>query len=174
MLYLIWTLVNIGLFVYFIFLCAQSARLLKEKTGFYASVIFVFGLVSLAVNSGRKTSIFKGNPDERTWKLVEKKEIIPNSIRFSEQAIDDNMLFSILLRVENGTEKTTAKTIPVEAHSFVIGSITGYQWEPTLISVNATNGANYAYRVIGILHWKLLGISLYSQPKMYAGIVGMK
>lgn len=149
-------------------------QLLKDKTGLYASVIFVFGLLSFAANPDKKKSSFMGNTEIKQSTFVAKNEIIPNTFKYSDRVIVNNLLFSIQLGIVRGKEKTTLKTVPVGANSFVTGSLAGYHWEPTRISASATKGANYTYTVAGVLQWKLLGATLYLQNKIYSGEVALE
>ncbi|WP_138992143.1 hypothetical protein [Larkinella sp. C7] len=174
MLYLIWTLLNVALTVYFIVLCFQAARLLKERVGLYAAVIFTFGLLSIAANSGKKRVGFSKNQDVKKRTYVPRDSIIPGSLKFAHARIDKTWISRIELTVSYGVKKSSNQPVPVEANSVWWGSITGYHWKPVSISVHATTGQEYAYTVVSILQWKLLGISLYSQPKTYEGSIELK
>ncbi|RCR69524.1 hypothetical protein DUE52_11810 [Larkinella punicea] len=174
MLYLIWTLLNIALGVYFIILCFHAARLLKERVGLYAAVIFTFGFLSFAGNSGKKSDSFSENPDVKKWNYVSRDSIVPGDLKFAHAQIDKTWISEIDLTVLCGTKKSSNQTVPVEATSVWSGFVSGYDWKPTSISVRATTGQKYAYTVIGILQWKLLGISLYSQHKTYEGLIELK
>ncbi|WP_421825937.1 hypothetical protein [Larkinella sp.] len=174
MLYLIWTLLNIALGVYFIILCFQAARLLKERIGLYAAVIFTLGLICFAGNSGKKNDSFSTNPDVKKWTYVPRDSIIPGGLEFAHATIDKTWISEIDLTVLYGAKKSSNQTVPVEATSVWSGFVSGYDWKPTSISVHATTGQQYAYTVTGILQWKLLGIPLYSQPKMYEGRIELK
>ncbi|MGM9509967.1 hypothetical protein ACS5NO_19695 [Larkinella sp. GY13] len=174
MLYLIWTLLNIALGVYFIILCFQAARLLKERIGLYAAVIFTFGLLSFATNSGKKSVGIRENPDVKKWTFVPKDSVVSDGSKFAHATIAKTWISRIELTVSYGVEKSSNQPVPVEANSVWWGSITGYHWKPVSISVHATTGQEYAYTVVSILQWKLLGISLYSQPKTYEGSIELK
>ena len=51
MLYLLWGLLNIGLFIYFIVISIKATKLVREKVGLFASLIFLFGLLSFGGRS---------------------------------------------------------------------------------------------------------------------------
>ena len=46
MLELIWGLINIAILIYFVIICFKSTKVIKEKLGIFASLIFVLGLLS--------------------------------------------------------------------------------------------------------------------------------
>ena len=174
MLYLIWTLLNSAIAVYFIILCFQAARLLKERVGLYAVVIFTLGLLSFAANSGKKSDSFSENPEVKKWTFVPRDSVVPGGLQFAHARIDKTWISEIGLTVLYGAKKSSNQIVPVEATSVWSGFVSGYDWKPTSISVHATTGQEYAYTVIGILQWKLLGIPLYSQPKTYEGFLELK
>jgi hypothetical protein len=174
MLYLIWTLLNIALAVYFIILCFKAARLLKERIGLYAAVIFTLGLISFVGNSGKNRGSIGENPNVKKWNFVSRDNVVSGSLQSAHATIDKTWISEIQLMVLHGCDKSSNQTVPVEANSSWSGFVSGYDWEPTIISVHATTGREYKYTVIGILHWKLLGISLYSQHKTFSGPIELK
>ncbi|GAB3899318.1 hypothetical protein GCM10028803_20260 [Larkinella knui] len=171
MLYLFWTVLNLVVAVYFIGLCFQATRFIKERISLYAALIFAFGLLSFVANSGPKRAGFKGNSNVEKWTFISRDSLAPGGLKFARIKIDETWISEIDLNVFYGVKKSSSQTIPAEAYSVWSGFITGYDWEPTSISVRATNGPNYAYSVAGLLRWKLLGLPLYSQPKSYAGSI---
>ena len=54
MLELIWGIFNGILLIYLIVICFKSVKLIKEKIGFLASLIFVLGLLSFMSKSNDK------------------------------------------------------------------------------------------------------------------------
>ena len=174
MVHLIWTLVNVGLVLYFIVLCAQAAKLIKEKTGLFASIIFVFSLLSIIVNLSRKRTIFKGKPGVKKWTFVSRNDIQPNTLKYAHDTIDYNPVYVIVLVTEYGRKKDSNQVIAVAANSFLIGFVAGQVWRPTNISVNATDDRKFTYTVVSTLDWKLLGTTVYSQNKNYTGELNIK
>lgn len=49
--YLLWSILNIGLFLFFIIICFKATKLIREKLGLIATIVFVFGLLSFVGNS---------------------------------------------------------------------------------------------------------------------------
>jgi hypothetical protein len=51
----------------------------------------------------------------------------------------------------------------------------GTKWRPLNINILKTTDNNkFKYVVYGIVEWKLLGATLYTQSKVYQGIVPLK
>ena len=174
MLYLIWTFLNIALAVYFIILCFQAARLLKEQIGLYATVIFTFGLLSFVANSGKNKGSIGENQAVKKWTYFSRDSLRSGSLQSAHATIDKTWISEIELMVLFGSDKSSNQTVPVEAYSRWSGFVSGFDWEPVLISVDATAGPENKYSVVVILHWKLLGASVYSQLRTYKGPIELK
>jgi hypothetical protein len=75
------------------------------------------------------------------------------------------------LGIRYGKDRQSQINVPISAHSSTIGFISGTNWRPISIVVNTTNNNNkFEYFVAGILEWKLLGSSIYSEQKDFKGI----
>lgn len=173
MLYLLWAILNVGLFLFFIAICFKATKIIREKLSLFASIIFVFGLLSFVSSSGNNDGgIINGRNQVEKWKLSSGKEISPSSSNYTDISIDKTLLSTINLGVSFGKEKTSNKNIAIEANSIMTGLVCGQEWKPLSISVDpaAING-KFKYIVIGTLKWKLLGTTFYSQTKIYSGFI---
>lgn len=166
MLPLFWTLLNIGLGIFFLVICFRATKLIREKMGLFAAILFVVGLFS---GSSNRTGNLQENKQMKTIGVVPKSSLIPGSHRITHGTLDENWVNRTELVAETGTDSTSGKTVVLSANSYLTGSVTGYGWEPRMVSVEATKDRKIAYRVTGILHWKLLGITVYDEPKLLAG-----
>lgn len=80
MLYLLWDLLNISLFLYFIIICFQATRLLREKVGLLASTTFVVGLLSFIGQSNNDRDNKEPNSNQiKTWKFISEDSINRNT-----------------------------------------------------------------------------------------------
>lgn len=166
MLYLIWTILNFGLFLLFIIICFQATKLVREKLGLVTSIVFAFGLLSF-VNSSSS-----GNNQVRKWNFTTEDEIMSNTTNYSNITIDKTLISTIALGVLYGKEKTSNKNVGIEANSSLFGFLGGHNWKPQFISVEATPAeGKLKYYVTGLLEWKSLGTTIYSQSKIYSGII---
>ena len=51
MTYLLWSLLNIALGILFIYLCFKATKLINERIGLLASLVFVFGILAIMSSS---------------------------------------------------------------------------------------------------------------------------
>lgn len=166
MLYLSWTILNIGLFLLFILVCFQATKIVREKLGLLISIVFALGLLSF-VNSSSS-----GNNQVRKWKFTPEDQIKPNTSNYSNITIDKTLISRIDVGVLYGKEKTSNRNVGIEANSSLFGFLGGHIWKPQIISVEATlPEGKLKYYVTGLLEWKLLGVTVYSQSKIYCGII---
>jgi len=109
-LYVLWALLNVALSLYFLFLCFRAVKLVRERLGVLAAILFTIGLLS-----------FAGHPDADTQKLGEEFKFSfsanhPDSIantNFAVVKLDNNVLFSTRLTVTYTETGDSAFVIPV-------------------------------------------------------------
>lgn len=164
MLQLIWSALNIALLVYFIVICFRAARLLREHSGLFASLLFGLGLLSFIGQSGKdkkaQSSVVKQG-------FVARDRLNPASVRSHDIALEKSLGSSIDLTILYGKD-STGKTVPIDAFSRRNGFVGGLEWVPDRIQVKPTaDGDDFNYTVVGTLHWKLLSATVYSQRKRY-------
>lgn len=75
------------------------------------------------------------------------------------------------LGIKYGKDKQSQINILISASSSTTGFISGTKWKPISIIINKTNDNNkFEYFVEGVVEWKLLGATIYSQSKVYKGV----
>ncbi|GAB3336424.1 hypothetical protein GCM10027299_46460 [Larkinella ripae] len=171
MAYVFWSLLNCAFLLSFVVICFRATRLVREKMGMLAAAVFVLGLFSFGTHSGAKSS--HRSPQAQTWNFSPKGEISPQSTHYSVVALNETGLFHTDLGILFGTQKTTLETVAVEASSTLSGFVSGFQWTATAITLKGPE-SNCQYGVTGILNWKLLGITVYSEARMYSGETHLK
>jgi hypothetical protein len=176
MLYLLWGLLNIGLFLFFVVTCFRATRIVREKFGLFASVIFVFGLLSFIGNSNNdKDNKEPGSSQIRTWKFVSEDSLDRNATFLIHVELEKTLISKYDLGIKYGKDKQQNLNIPISAYSSMTGFVSGTNWEPSSIIVNRTSDNNkFEYYVHGTMEWKLLGTTVYSQPKEYKGTASTK
>lgn len=177
MVYILWGLLNLVLLVFFIGICFRAAKLLRENIGLLASIVFVFGLLSFAGNSGNKNEAYPHtNNQVKKWTFTPDERIMPDTWKYVTTPIDKtSWLSTINLGIAYGREKISAKLIPLEATSTTTGFVSGHQWKPDAIIVDTTaTVGKLRYDVSGLLEWNLLGTRIYTQSKMYSGFINVK
>jgi hypothetical protein len=176
MLYLIWALLNIGLFFYFLVICFKATKLIRERIGLLACVIFVFGLLSFAGGSG-SVSVESNQPSNRYKKgeFMAPDSIKQQANRSMSIILEKTFVLNYNLYLQYFQDNESHINIPISASSSCTGLSSGTDWEPVTINVTKTAYADkFEYIVIGEVEWKLLGCKSYTQPKIYRGIVSIK
>ncbi|MFD1140313.1 hypothetical protein ACFQ4C_04305 [Larkinella insperata] len=166
MLPLFWTLLNIGLIIFFLVICFRATKLIREKMGLFAAVIFVVGLLSA---SSSRVSNVRENKQTKTFGVDAGSNLLPAPHRVGRSTLDENWVNRIELMVETGTDSTSGQAVVISANTYLSGLISGYIWEPRLVSVKATKDHAIAYGVSGTIHWKLLGVTVYDESKYLSG-----
>jgi hypothetical protein len=172
MIYLLWSLLNIGLFLFFIATCFKAAKLVREKLGLLASIIFVFGLLSFAGNSNNDNDNKEPNSNHiRTWKFVSEDSLKNNESHLLDIGLEKTLISKYDLVIKYGKDRQGQINVPISAYSSTNGFISGTNWKPISIIINrSTDNNKFEYFVDGVVEWKLLGTTIYSQPKEYKGI----
>jgi hypothetical protein len=165
--YLFWVILNIGVFLFFIFICFRATKLIREKLGSLSALIFVFGLLSFVVNS--KDDYQKsGERYEFNFNKDNSKSLDNKSVAFA--TLDNNLIFKTQLAVLYSRANDNSLIVPTYGYSTMSGLIAGHRWKASLVSVNA-EGAKIEYSVFGTIEWKLLGMVIYTQNKKYTGFI---
>lgn len=176
MLYLLWGLLNIGLFLFFVVTCFRATKLVREKFGLLAAIVFAFGLLSFISNANKnKNNKEPGSSQIRTWKFTSEDSLDRNTAALIFIKLEKTLVSKYELSVKYGKAKQGQMNVPISANSFTTGFVSGTNWEPSYIIVNQTeDNTKFQYNVHGIIEWKLLGATIYSQPKEYSGLVVTK
>jgi hypothetical protein len=170
MLYLLWGLINIGLFLFFIILCFQATKLVRERVGMFAAFVFVIGLLSFVGHSEKDDNNEKRTSDNRKWKFVSEDSVEASISRPLSIDLEDNLVSTKNLSVSYGKSKSQQRNTPIDAYSSTEGFVSGTKWKPVLISVTPTaDNTRFQYVVVGVVEWKLLALTIYSQSKTYEG-----
>ncbi len=175
MIYLIWSLLNLGLVIYFLVICLKAIKLLRERVGVFAAVIFVFGLLSFlgqsAQDSYRKRT---DSNDLKTWTFVSENSLEEHVVSFEEIELEANIISKRHLRVKYGNIAQSQYNIPISASPYTSGFCSGTDWIPVAINVySINNNKEFKYSVIAVIEWKLMGLTLYNQQKKYDGIIDL-
>lgn len=164
--YILWALLNIGLFVYFLFICLQGLKLIREEIGLFAAIIFVLGILSFRSYNDNKNP----QPNQhKKWQFATKDSLALNEIKHLNVDLENTVMSSYLLNIHYGKDKNQMK-IPISAYSSTSGFIVGTIWKPEVVDVEVTaNNTKFKYWVNGVVDWKLFGLKLFSQSKTYKG-----
>ena len=131
----------------------------------FASLIFVIGLLS-----------FISKPDKKN--LADKKIDVLNQTNpkkafngnsfFREITLEDNLTSKIGLSILVGENEPDL--IILNANCYRSGFISGTNWNVENIEIDNEKNKKYCtYLVRGIMEWKILGITIYSEHKSFNG-----
>lgn len=176
MTYLLWGLLNSGLFLFFIIICFKATKLIREKIGLFSSIIFVFGLFSFVIHSNNDNDNKEPNSNQiKTWKFISEGSLKSNHSYLLNIDLEKTLVSKYDLGIKYGQDKQGQINIPISAYSSSTGFISGTNWKPGSIIINRTEDNNkFEYFVDGVVEWKLLGAIIYSQLKGYKGIALIK
>lgn len=170
MTYILWGILNIGLFLLFISYCIKMTKFIREKLGIFASIIFVFGLLSF-INPSKNNSREPNSNQNKTWKFTNEDSLYKNNTYILNIDLEDNLVSKYYMGLIYGKEKHGEKRFPISAYSSKTGFIIGTNWKPNVIIINKTSNNNkFEYFVQGVVEWKLLWATIYCQQKKYKGI----
>lgn len=176
MFYLLWSLLNIGLFLFFIVICIKATRIIREKMGLLASTVFVFGLLSFAGKSNSSNNNIEPNTNKmKSWKLVSNDTLYKNEGIATHTILEKNFAYRNVLDISFGSDPQTQLNIPLHASNFTVGLTSGINWKTEKINVRKTlNNNKFEYYVMGLIDWQLLGATIYTQPKAFIGTLIIK
>ncbi len=78
------------------------------------------------------------------------------------------------LSISYGKDKEGQLNISISASSTTSGFTSGTTWTPIFVAIDKTvDNHKFSYFVGGVLKWKLLGATIYTQAKEYKGTVSL-
>lgn len=170
MLYLLWGILNVGIFICFIIICLRATKFIREKIGLLAAIFFAIGLLSFITADNDRDNKEPNSNRVKTWNFSPEDDIEKNTATYITVPIDETLVSTYNLYIKYGKHKQGQFNVPVSANSSVIGWTSGTNWKLVSISVNRTNdNTKFEYWVHGVTEWKLLGLTIISQGKVYKG-----
>lgn len=174
MINLLWTLLNIGLFLFFIIICFKATKLVREKSGLFASVVFVLGLLSFISKPDNDYNKKPNSDRGKTWEFTTGNSLDPTNTHMMSVDLEKTLVSTNVLGIKYGKDKLGRTNIPISAYSSMTGFVSGTSWIPSIVMVNKKVDNKFEYFVAGVIKWNLLGATIYSQPKTYRSIVMAK
>jgi hypothetical protein len=151
-------------------------KLIREKLGLFAAIMFVLILFSFIAGPGSETDKSESsNSESKYWTFTDLEKVVPNSQENTHVVLQKTMVSNYTLGITYGQHLGLQKFVPIRAYTSVTGFISGTTWEPSNISVNVNDQENvFQYSVEGIIKWKLLGFTIYNQQKSYSGVAPIR
>lgn len=157
MIYLLWSLFNIGMLVWFLLIAFGALKLFLKEIGMVSTIIFVIGIFSFI-----KGSVV--NNQEQGYQLQKNEVIGKHNL---ENALSFHLDLSYVYK------KDTTYTGQLSSKILVTGLISGHGWNPGLTSTEMKKNI-VNYHITGFHQWKLLGLVLYNQEQEFKGIIKVK
>lgn len=167
MVYLIWSILNLTLWLYFLYLLAglvfRGRRIFQGRLRSFSILLVIIGVVQiLAAND-------KDQASHNSVTFTEKYNP-PNSSESHRINLDDYTSFSIDLWIKYSVEQDTL--VPIECSSYLTGFVAGFDWELYGAVVDEfRKGDKGRYQISGTLIWSLFGIEVYRQDKDFSGML---
>ncbi len=101
MIYLLWSLINVGLFIFFIVVCFKATKLIRENVGLFASIIFVFGLLSFIGQSNNDSDNKELNSNQiKSWKFNSEDSLNNAESYFLDIDLEKNLVSEFNLGIK--------------------------------------------------------------------------
>lgn len=172
MAYLIWTIVNLSLFLFFIYTCLRATKHIRKDMGLLAAIIFVFGSFSfICQKNGHSSTRYPSNTDASVQTFAS-DSVLSHGFKTKEVTLEKSITCSIRLAVIYGNQKPNGGVIPAQAYTNLEGLQGGLSWKYNTLTITPTADLHkFNYQVVGNMEWSLLGYTFYNQGKSYSGIL---
>lgn len=166
MIYLIWSIINIVIILYFLYLVLgllrNGIRNFEPLFKITSIIIVVVGVVQIILGYSSESysnRIIRNSDYDKT-----------NNSDSKSMILEENMTFNINMDVKYSIAQN--EYIPIESNSFLSGFVNGYAWEcNSLQTDNYLPNQEVEFRAMGTLKWRLFGINVYSLEKIFNGII---
>jgi hypothetical protein len=166
---LIWGIFNIIVFIFFFVVCIKSVKFVRHGLGVLAGIVLVIGLLSFISKDDSK-NLAEKNIDFYNKELSNnssKRTFTGNS--FCQVVnLEKNLTSNISLDIFFGEENNDL--VIISANCLKSGFISGTKWNVHSIHVDKSKNKNYCnYFVSGSVDWRIMGLKLYTQNKIFEG-----
>lgn len=159
-LYAVWPLLNLALLVgVFIYMSTLFKQYRSFRTGLWLIIVIAVIYKSTTHSTGKSST-------GRFQTMVS----LPDSaqVKTYYTQLEDLPTFSIE-QVVSLTPVSQSDSVEISSSSFMLGFTGGFRWSASNIIIDARPGRRLYYSTNGLLEWKLLGFTVYKQPKQFDG-----
>jgi len=172
MTYLLWTIANLCLFLFFIYTCLRATKHIRKDMGLLAAIIFVFGSFSFICQNNSRSSTQELSHSDVTTTFTPDSVLNNKGVQYKEINLENSISLSLRMNVAYGTAKSSGQIIPVKAYTNVAGFDGGLLWKCTALTITPTADPHkFNYQVVGFMEWNLLKYTFYNQGKSYSGTI---
>ena len=162
MITLLWTALNVVLFILFLYAWVRVIKVLQREIGLGFALIFALGLLS---SKGSNPGV-----DSNRNLLASAKPQQEIGNWGTTQRLPMNRHNQLTVRIE--AQRTDSTTRPLGLYTGVSGLLAGHNWKPIGGLINSEDHKLY-YQVHMLHEWKLLSLTLYTSSEEYAGDVAV-
>jgi hypothetical protein len=171
MLELLWAILNFGISIFFLIICFKSTKLVREKLGMFAAIVFVLGLLSFLAGPEEKSIIDKNFGDSNQPQAT--KAFNGDGGSFSTTLkLEDNLATSISLYVIAGIKD--GKISVQSANCYRDGFVSGSTWDVKSLTILKNHDNIFTYDISAIKKWKILGIPFFSENQEFNGEIKLE
>ncbi|WDF56821.1 hypothetical protein [Mucilaginibacter sp. KACC 22063] len=126
MIYLLWTVLNLALFLAFMFVCFKAAGYLRQQLGVFAAILFVFGSCSY-INHTNESNLSNSNKKRQTdfFTFLPDSVIDNGTVKNITPKLEKTPISTINLNIAYAKLKGSDKKVPVNAFSSLSGAAGG-------------------------------------------------
>ena len=158
MLYLLWTALNGVVICYFFAAIIASIKAIRERVGLLPLLLVVFGLLS-----------FHSSPQEATASVHRPAlKVLTGPVERVFPQIENYYIAHIQLAISYKSATDSSKVLFASSH--LSGLTLGNTWEPAATG-GTIQGNQLHYYADGIMHWRVLGTTIYREHKYLTGTV---
>jgi len=152
MIYLLWSVLNLAALIWFLFICFNVLKLIRQDMGLGAVIIFVISSLSFI-----SSSVKNRKQDLPFGKVIGNEKVETFEIK-------DDLLYHIDLMyvMPDSVGKEIIST------TVKYGIVIGHDWKPAFSQVTLKNGQLHYY-ASGMHEWKFLGLTLYTEDVEFKG-----
>ena len=165
MLYLLWSLLNFALILLFLYVAYRATRLLRKDLGLAAAIFFAIGFLSFINSPGYKEAQNSFNLNEQAKADTQQQQQLVQTVM-----IEENAAFDTHLQLTYNRQQAQALPQPIAAKVYTSGLVLSHSLKvmDTIVTYDAAT-KSWNYQLYGVLHWRLLGMKVYTQTKMFEG-----
>jgi hypothetical protein len=171
---LIWGIFNAVVLIYFFVICIKSVKIVRDGLGGLAGLVLVIGLLSFISKEDSK-NLAEKNIDfynKESSNNSSKRKFSGNSF-YQYVSLEKKLTSEIWLDIYFGEEKNDL--VIISANCMKSGLVSGTKWNVHSIQVDKPKNKNYCnYFVSGSVDWRIMGLNLYSESKIFEGKVILK
>lgn len=163
--YLLWTALNGVVLLYFAASSLYALQLIWQRLGRWPLLVLLLGLYSWGSSAHKSLAHAPTSPPQDTWAP---HAGVPTHLAI---ALEKHYLNELTLVTTYWERPATTGGLP--SRVYFTGFRLGTMWHAQLAEVTIKSNC-LTYNVQGTMDWRLLGVTLYQEPKHLSGLVPLE